>query len=69
MPPFSRLAAMIFSGPDSRQVHLAAKALVARMPASEGIQAFGPAPAPLAMLRGRYRVRLLVRAESWNRPS
>ena len=28
-----------------------------------GAQVFGPAPAPIARVRGRHRVRLLVRAE------
>ncbi len=32
-------------------------------PAAEGIQVLGPAPAPIAMVRGRHRVRLLVKAQ------
>lgn len=68
MPPFSRLAAIIVSGRDEKQVLDVANTLGKTSPqgSNEGgqkIQTLGPAPAPLARLRGRYRYRLLVRAD------
>ncbi len=62
MPPFARLAGVIVSARDERLALEAAKALGRCAPQGETIQTFGPAPAPLSRLRGRYRFRLLVRA-------
>jgi primosomal protein N' (replication factor Y) len=61
-PPFGRLAALILSGPDPDLVDGAARALSRTAPRGEGIRVLGPAPAPLAMLRGRHRRRLLLKA-------
>ncbi|MGH1402797.1 MAG: primosomal protein N' [Alphaproteobacteria bacterium] len=68
MPPFSRLAAIIVSGREEQQVIDVARSLGRISPqgvTEEGhrIQTLGPAPAPFARLRGRYRYRLLVRAD------
>lgn len=62
MPPFGRLAAIIVSALDAALAAEAARALGRAAPAAEGIEVIGPAPAPLAMLRGRHRHRLLVHA-------
>jgi primosomal protein N' (replication factor Y) len=62
MPPFGRLAAIVVSSLDGAATASAAKALAAAAPVAEGIEVWGPAPAPLAMLRGRHRHRLLVHA-------
>ena len=62
MPPFGRLAAIIISSPDEAQASATARAIGRAAPQIDGIQILGPAPAPLAMLRGRYRFRLLVHA-------
>ena len=62
MPPFGRLAAVIVSGPDEQAVDAAAGALGRTRPVQDGIQVLGPAPPPLAMLRGRHRRRLLLKA-------
>jgi len=62
MPPFGRLAALIVSGPDMAAVDDVARALGRARPTGEGITVLGPAPAPLAILRGRHRRRLLVKA-------
>ena len=62
MPPFGRLAALIVSGSDEATVNRAASALGRTAPNMEGVQVFGPAPAPIALLRGRHRRRLLLKA-------
>ncbi len=62
MPPFGRLAALIVSGPDAHRVASTATALGRARPTGDGINVFGPAPAPLAVLRGRHRHRLLLKA-------
>ncbi|OQW46198.1 MAG: primosomal protein N' [Proteobacteria bacterium SG_bin6] len=61
-PPFGRFAAIIVSSEDKVAAELSAKLIRERAPAPEGMEVFGPAPAPLAMLRGRHRFRLLVHA-------
>lgn len=62
LPPFGRLAGIVVSGEDEASVTAAARALGCTAPAAEGLSVLGPAPAPLAMLRGRHRQRLLVHA-------
>src|SRR5690606_34841120 len=52
MPPFGRLAALVVSGPDADSVDAAARALGRTAPRGAGISVLGPAPAPLAILRG-----------------
>ena len=62
LPPFGRLAGVVVSGEDAAAVNLVARDLGRSAPRSDGLAVLGPAPAPLAMLRGRHRVRLLVHA-------
>jgi primosomal protein N' (replication factor Y) len=62
MPPFGRLAAIIISSEDAAEAAEAARLIGRSAPRVENMAVFGPAPAPLAMLRGRYRQRLLVHA-------
>ena len=62
MPPFGRLAAIVVSAEDSSEAEGAARRIGHAAPTVEGMGVFGPAPAPLAMLRGRHRQRLLVHA-------
>jgi primosomal protein N' (replication factor Y) len=62
LPPFGRLAALIVS---ARQKELAegfAREIARRAPPAERIDVLGPAEAPLAVIRGRHRWRLLVKA-------
>jgi primosomal protein N' (replication factor Y) len=63
MPPFGRLAAIVISAEDSAEAEGVARRIGQAAPRVEGMAVFGPAPAPLAMLRGRHRQRLLVHAE------
>jgi primosomal protein N' (replication factor Y) (superfamily II helicase) len=63
LPPFGRLAALIVSAGDTEAADFAARALARAAPQWPGIAVLGPAPAPLAILRGRHRRRLLVKAE------
>ena len=62
MPPFGRLAAIVVSAEDSDEAEAVARRIGHAAPEVEGMAVFGPAPAPLAMLRGRHRQRLLVHA-------
>ena len=64
MPPFGRLAGIILSSTSLEQAFETGNALAARAEPLHriGAQVFGPAPAPIARVRGRHRVRLLVKA-------
>ena len=64
VPPFGRMAGIILSGPDVGQVFDVANHLARNDQALRqiGAQVYGPAPAPIARIRGRHRVRLLVKA-------
>ena len=61
-PPFGRWAAIIVSSEDEAEARDAARAIGGAAPRLPGIAIHGPAPAPMAMLRGRYRYRLLINA-------
>ena len=62
MPPFGRLAAIVVSAEEASEAETVARSIGNAAPEVEGMAVFGPAPAPLAMLRGRHRQRLLVHA-------
>lgn len=62
MPPYGRLAAIIVSSEDKTAAEAAARAIGAAAPQSAEMTVWGPVPAPLAMLRGRHRHRLLIHA-------
>jgi len=62
MPPFGRLAAIVVSSEDQAEATETARALGRAAPRHDNMVVLGPAPAPLAMLRGRHRLRLLVHA-------
>jgi len=63
LPPHGRLAALILSGEKAEAVEKAAADLAAAIPNAERLEVYGPADAPLALVRGRRRKRLLVRAD------
>jgi primosomal protein N' (replication factor Y) len=62
LPPFGRLAALVVSGPDRIETQGYAAAVRRAAPADERIEVLGPAEAPLAVVRGRHRYRILVQA-------
>ena len=61
-PPFGRLAAVIVSSPREDQADSVCRELARRAPRDDRVRILGPAPAPLARLRGRHRRRFLVKA-------
>ena len=61
-PPFGRYAAIVVSSEDQAAALETARLVGRSAPEVEGMHVYGPAPAPLAMLRGRHRFRLLVHA-------
>ncbi len=63
LPPFGRLAAVIASGPDPTILDTFVRALAAAAPNAPGVDVFGPADPPFALVRGLRRKRFLVRAD------
>jgi primosomal protein N' (replication factor Y) len=63
LPPFGRLASVIVSAATRPEAETHARGLRAAAPTAPGIMVLGPAEAPLALIRGRYRFRLLVHGE------
>jgi primosomal protein N' (replication factor Y) (superfamily II helicase) len=63
MPPYGRLAAVIVAGPDEASANRAAYDLGEAAPSADGVDVWGPAPAPLTVIRGQHRRRFLVRAD------
>jgi primosomal protein N' (replication factor Y) len=61
-PPFGRLASIVVSGPDKNDTAGYARALARAAPVDGQVRVLGPAEAPLALVRGRHRLRLLIRA-------
>ncbi|MFM5923760.1 MAG: primosomal protein N', partial [Novosphingobium sp.] len=61
-PPFGRWAAIIVSSEDEAEARDAARAVGGTAPNLPDVLVLGPAPAPLSLLRGRYRYRLLINA-------
>jgi primosomal protein N' (replication factor Y) len=63
LPPYGRLAALIVSGADGEVLESFCRVLAAAVPNAEGLEVYGPADAPLVLVRGRRRKRFLVRAD------
>ena len=65
MPPFGRLAAIIISAPEAERAFDLGNHLLRNADPLQavGAQIFGPAPAPIARVRSRFRVRMLIKAE------
>jgi primosomal protein N' (replication factor Y) (superfamily II helicase) len=63
LPPFGRLAALVVSAAERDKAEEHARAMARVTDAPDGAMVLGPAEAPLALIRGRYRFRLLVKTE------
>lgn len=61
MPPFGRLAALIISGEDETKLNYFCRNIAQISPRYDDIRILGPAPAPLAFLRGKHRRRFLIK--------
>jgi primosomal protein N' (replication factor Y) (superfamily II helicase) len=64
VPPYGRMAGIILSAPDVQAVFDLGNAMARQDGPLRriGAEVYGPAPAPIARIRGRHRVRLLVKA-------
>jgi primosomal protein N' (replication factor Y) (superfamily II helicase) len=65
-PPFGRLASLVVSGLDKHDTQGYARTLARTAPQDDDVRILGPADAPLALVRGRHRLRLLVKAPRRN---
>jgi primosomal protein N' (replication factor Y) len=61
-PPFGRLASLLVSAGDAHSAENFARKLVAAAPHIDQVRLLGPAEAPLAVIRGRYRFRILAKS-------
>ena len=61
-PPFGRLAALLLTGNNEDMLNNTARALVSVVPQADGVEVWGPAPAPLYRLRGDFRIRFLIKS-------
>jgi primosomal protein N' (replication factor Y) (superfamily II helicase) len=61
-PPFGRLASIVISGPDRPTTEGFGRRLCAAAPHDETVRVLGPAEAPIAVVRGRHRFRVLIKA-------
>lgn len=66
MPPFGRLASLLISGTDRAATEAHSRAIARAAPPADKIKVLGPAEAPLSVVRGRYRYRILVKAPREN---
>ena len=61
-PPFGRMAGVIISGKNEQLVKKMGHVIVQHMPRHDDVTTFGPAPAPLSLVRQNFRYRVLVKA-------
>jgi primosomal protein N' (replication factor Y) len=63
LPPFGRLGAVIVSSENPQALEAFVRDMAAAAPNAPGLEVYGPADAPLSLVRGRRRKRFLVRAD------
>jgi primosomal protein N' (replication factor Y) len=61
-PPFGRLASLVISAKNKATAEEFARQMALKAPPSQRIEVLGPAEAPIAVIRGRHRYRLLLKA-------
>jgi len=61
-PPFGRLASLVISANERHAAEGYGRALVSCAPKDDTVRVLGPAEAPIAVVRGRHRFRLLVKS-------
>jgi primosomal protein N' (replication factor Y) len=66
VPPFGRFASIILSGVNLKNVEEAGRSLLKNSAGLEalGMQVFGPAPAPISLVKGKYRQRMLIKSNN-----
>jgi primosomal protein N' (replication factor Y) len=64
LPPYGRIAAIIIWGPDRKKAKALAVDFVTKAPRADGVEILGPSEAPISRLRGLYRYRLFITAET-----
>ncbi len=65
MPPFGKLASVVIESPGEKEAFAYARDIVRKSAGNQlmhDVQILGPAPAPLSLLRGKYRFRILIKA-------
>ncbi|MEL7040606.1 MAG: primosomal protein N' [Pseudomonadota bacterium] len=62
LPPFGRMAALVLSAPSADMAAEMGLLVGKAAPHGEGVTVYGPAPAPIRILRGRHRLRFLITA-------
>jgi primosomal protein N' (replication factor Y) len=66
IPPFGFMTAIIISGSSKENVEMYARSIIKKSKPPKGIQVLGPVEAPIFLLRGKYRFRLLIKGSSRN---
>jgi primosomal protein N' (replication factor Y) len=61
-PPFGRLASLVITANDRHTAEAYGRTLANAAPKDEHVRVLGPAEAPIAVVRGRHRFRLLVKS-------
>jgi primosomal protein N' (replication factor Y) len=63
LPPFGRLAIVLAAAPDKTDAEAHIREVLRVAPADPRVKVLGPAEPPMALVRGRHRMRLVIKAE------
>jgi primosomal protein N' (replication factor Y) len=61
-PPFGRLASLVISANERHNAEGYGRTLASLAPKDDEVRVLGPAEAPVAVVRGRHRFRLLIKS-------